>query len=109
MGVFFASGLIFPGQENGEPDMSNEASEEPDPCDPNTGPVEDFMKELGVVVEGISSCKNQQVSGEVAGKEENEGKSGHGHDNFAADGGLGEGTHGTERSIHGSLGHPAGA
>jgi hypothetical protein len=71
--------------------------------------VEDFMKELGVVVEGISSCKNQQVSGEVAGEEENKGKSGHGHDNFAADRGFGEGTHGTERSIHGSLGHPAGA
>lgn len=108
VGILLTRFFIFLREENGEPDVGPKAGEEADPSDPNTSTVEKFMKELRVVIEGSLSGEDEEVPGQMAGEKKNKGKASNGNDDFAANGGLGEGKQGTGRGTHGSLGHPSG-
>jgi hypothetical protein len=41
--------------------------------------MKDFMKKLGVVVEGIPTRKNKQISSKMTCEKQDEGKSSHSH------------------------------
>ncbi len=86
MGVFRASGFVLFGEENGEPDVDDEAGEEPETGNPDSGAVEEVVEEGGVFVEGFLTSEDEEVSGKVTGKEEDQGEAGEGDDDFTADG-----------------------
>ena len=87
-------GAILSGEEDGEPYVEDEADEEADAGDPDSGAVEDFVKELGVVIKGLGSGKDEEVSGEVTSEEEGEDESGDCDDEFSSDGGAHHGAEG---------------
>ena len=70
--------------------MEDEADEEADAGDPDSGAVEDFVKELGVVIKGLGSGKDEEVPGEVTSEEEDQSKACDSHDELSADGGTHE-------------------
>jgi hypothetical protein len=109
MGIFGAGRFIFLCQEDGKPDVNYEAGEQADPGDPNPHAVQEGVEEMGVFIERFLTREDEEIAGEMAGKEEDEGQTREGDDNFTSDGRFYEGARGAGRSTHGSLGHPTGA
>ena len=109
MGIFGSRGPVFPSQQDGEPDVQDKAGEKTNTGDPDSGSVEEAVKEFGVFIEGFRSDENEKVPGEVSRQEENEGETGDCDDEFAADRGFDQGTQGTGGSTHGSRERPSGA
>lgn len=59
------------------------------------------MEKLGVVVKGVSSGKDEEVSGEVTCEEEDEDEAGDCDDEFTTDRGVKDGTEGAAFFAHG--------
>ncbi len=66
--------------------MRYEAGEKADAGNPDSGSMEEAVEKFGVVVKGIASSEDEEVSTEMAGKKEDEGKTSEGHNDFATDG-----------------------
>ena len=98
--VLWASIFVLSCELDGSDDVENEADEESDACDPDAGAVEKVVEEVGVVVEGFGTCVDEEVSREVAGQKEDEGRTSDGDDDFFTNGGVPEGREGANREIH---------
>ena len=102
MGILGAGGFVFLGEEDGEPDVEDEAGEKANTGDPDAGSVEEGVEEVGVFIKGLRADKNEEVPREVTGQKEDKGEAGDGDDEFAADRRFCERAEGAGRSTHGS-------
>ena len=112
VGVFlFARGLVFPGQEDGGPDMQDENDKEPGARDPDQCAVARLVEEFRVFIEGLLARVDEHIPRQVACEEEHHCEAGDGDDEFFADGGLpvsggaaGKGVHWEGKWKHAILG-----
>ena len=73
MSILGTGGLVFLREEDGEPNVNNEADQQADAGNPNTHAMKEGMEEMGVFVKGLFTGEDEEVSQEVACQEKDEG------------------------------------
>ena len=91
---------VFPGEEDGGPDVKHDDDDETEACDPDECTMAGTMEKLGVVVERLAACVDEEVSGEVTGKEKHHCGTSDGNDELFTDGGLPVGCGGACKGVH---------
>ena len=76
VGILGSGRLILLRQEDGEPNVDDEAGEEADAGNPNPHAVEEGVEKFGVFVEGLFTGEDEEVPREVTCQEKNESKAG---------------------------------
>ena len=76
MSVFGSSRFVLLGEEDGEPNVDEEAGEEAEAGNPDTRTVKERVEEFGVFVKSLFTSEDEEVSRKVSCQEEDEGKAG---------------------------------